>query len=66
MSNGLIAIISTLYERFFYAYSETPLLIVNAADVNLADDPLEVKNIANRIRGLEGGRHYFNPVAAAS
>jgi len=58
--------LSTLYERFFYTYSETPLLIVNVADVNLADDPLEVKNIANRISKLEGGRHYFNPVAAAS
>ncbi len=58
--------LSALYERFFYSYSDTPLLIVNAADVNLADDPLEVKNIANRISELEGGRHYFNPVAAAS
>jgi len=58
--------LSALYERFFYAYAQTPLLIVNASDVNLADDPLEVKNIANRISELEGGRHYFNPVAAAS
>lgn len=58
--------LSALYERFFYAYSETPLLIVNAADINLADDPLEVKNIANRISELEGGRHYLNPVSAVS
>lgn len=53
-----------LYERFFYAYSETPLLIVNAADINLAKDQQEVKNIANRISELEGGRHYLNPVSA--
>jgi deoxyguanosine kinase len=58
--------LSALYERFFHAYSETPLLIVNAADINLAEDPLEVRNIANRISQLGGGRHYLNPVAAVS
>jgi len=55
--------LSVLYERFFHSYTETPLLIVNAADINLADDPREVLRLAMRIRELEGGRHYFNPEA---
>lgn len=57
--------LSALYERFFHAYSETPLLIVNAADINLADDPDEVLRLGSRIRELEGGRHYFNPMAVS-
>ncbi len=40
--------LSVLYERFFHTYSQTPLLIVNAADINLADDPREVLRLAIR------------------
>lgn len=57
--------LSALYERFFHAYTSTPLLIVNAADINLADDPHEVLRLAERIREFEGGRHYFNPMAVS-
>ena len=57
--------LSALYERFFHGYTDTPLLIVNAADINLADDQREVLRLAERIRALQGGRHYFNPVAVS-
>lgn len=57
--------LSALYERFFHSYTDTPLLIVNAADINLADDPREVLRLASVIHELEGGRHYFNPVAVS-
>jgi len=52
--------LSSLYERFFHAYSDTPLLIVNAADINLADNDAEVEKLCTLINELEGGRHYFN------
>ena len=57
--------LSSLYERFFHSYSETPLLIVNTADINLADNPQEVDRLAGLIEELEGGRHYFNPRVAS-
>lgn len=56
--------LSSLYERFFHAYSDTPLLIVNAADINLAQEASEVDRIASLVSQLPGGRHYFNPVVA--
>ncbi len=52
-----------IYERFFHSYSESPLLIVNAADINLVDNPADVARLLEQIQGLEGGRHYFNPQA---
>ncbi|MFK8080326.1 MAG: deoxynucleoside kinase [Granulosicoccus sp.] len=55
--------LSSLYERYFHAYSETPLLIINTADINLADDVAEVDRLCKVISQLEGGRHYFNPMA---
>lgn len=55
--------LSALYERFFHAYNDTPLLIVNAAEINFADEPAEVLRLAERMAELDGGRHYFNPQA---
>ena len=54
--------LSALYERFFLDYTETPLLIVNTAEINLADDSGEVNRLADRIREIDGGRHFFNPL----
>jgi len=57
--------LGALYERFFHAYSDTPLLIVNASDINLADNALEVQRLTQVIEQLDGGRHYFNPMVAS-
>ncbi|MFK7857568.1 MAG: deoxynucleoside kinase [Granulosicoccus sp.] len=54
--------LSSLYERYFHGYSETPLLIINTTDINLADDASEVERLCKVIRELDGGRHYFNPM----
>ncbi len=55
--------LSALYERFFLDYTETPLLIVNTAEINLADDSGEVHRLVDQIREFEGGRQFFNPLA---
>ena len=55
-----------LYERFFHQYDASPLLIVNAAEINLADSPADFEMLIERIRSVDGGRHYVNPIASAS
>jgi len=55
-----------LYERFFHHYDASPLLIVNAAEINLADSPADFEALVERIRSFEGGRQYVNPIATAS
>jgi len=56
----------SIYERYFHEYAESSLMIVNASDINLADDRQDVSVLVDRIRQLEGGRHFFNPVASTS
>jgi len=53
------------YERFFHDYNRSALLIVNAADINLADNLAELEPLIGQIRMQQGGRHYFNPVVSA-
>ncbi len=54
------------YTRFFYQYTDAPLLIVNAAEINLVDDDNDFQALLDHIRTLKSGRHFFNPLPSAS
>lgn len=49
------------YSRFFLAYHGSPLLIVNAADLDFAHVEEHYGRLLEAILGCPGGRHYFNP-----
>ena len=51
------------YVRFFYQYNDAPLLIVNAADIDFANDVQDYNLLLERIMKNTSGRHYFNPGA---
>jgi len=53
--------ISNAYVEFFYHYNDSPLLIVNTADFNLAEGTENYELLLRHIRELPPGRHYFNP-----
>lgn len=49
------------YTRFFYDYSQSPLLIVNAADIDLVSNDADYALLLEQIKRARSGRHYFNP-----
>ena len=53
------------YARFFHAYDEGPLLIVNAAQIDPVNNDADFEQLFRQIEQTTGGRHFFNPVAAA-
>ncbi len=53
------------YARFFHAYNEGPLLIVNASDIDPINNEADYDQLFRQIERTTGGRHFFNPVAAA-
>ena len=53
--------ISEAYLKFFYDYGDSPLLIVNAADVNFIDNDEDYEQLLAQVRKINSGRHYFNP-----
>ncbi len=53
------------YIQFFYHYDNAPLLIVNAEDINFADNERDYELLLERIKMIAPGRHYFNPAAEA-
>ncbi len=53
------------YARFFHTYDEGPLLIVNASAIDPVNNDADYEQLFQQIERTSGGRHFFNPVAAA-
>jgi deoxyadenosine/deoxycytidine kinase len=49
------------YTRFFHYYDEAPLLIVNAAEIDFANNDEHYHELLTRVLGMNGARQYFNP-----
>jgi len=49
------------YARFFHAYDRSPLLIVNAAEIDPVNNQSDYDELLRVIKSIERGRHYFNP-----
>ena len=49
------------YTQFFYHYEDTPLLIVNTTEINLAQGNSDYYNLVKYILRGQPGRHYYNP-----
>jgi deoxyadenosine/deoxycytidine kinase len=54
--------LSDAYTRFFHQYTASPLLIVNAAEIDPTSDSRDFEELFAAIRRTQRGRHYFNPV----
>ena len=57
--------LSDSYVQFFYQYNNAPLLIVNAADIDFANNDDDYKLLYQQIINVEPGRRYFNPTQVA-
>lgn len=53
------------YARFFHSYDDGPLLIVNASDIDPINNEADYEQLFRQIERTTGGRHFFNPAAAA-
>jgi deoxyadenosine/deoxycytidine kinase len=49
------------YARFFHFYDAAPLLIVNAAEIDLVNDDAQYERLVEVVRGARTPRSYFNP-----
>lgn len=53
------------YARLFHYYEGAPLLIVNAAEIDLVGSDRDFEALLERVCRITRGRHYFNPLPPA-
>ena len=58
--------LSEAYTRMFHYYEAAPLLIVNAAHIDLVNSDQDYAALLEQIHVTSSGRQYFNPVSAVN
>ena len=49
------------YNRYFFYYTDTPLLVVNTSDIDFIDRPEDLAGMVNEIRSIRGGVQHYIP-----
>ncbi|MCL4874472.1 deoxynucleoside kinase [bacterium] len=52
------------YNRYFFYYSDTPLLVVNTTDIDFVNNPADLASLVKEIRSIKGGSQHYIPVAS--
>jgi deoxyadenosine/deoxycytidine kinase len=53
--------LNEVYSEFFLYYDGAPLLIVNASEMDLANNDRDYNHLVDYLLDIRSGRHYFNP-----
>lgn len=53
--------LNNAYMRFFHFYDKSPLLIVNAEEIDWVNNPNDYQNLVDYMLNIDSGRHYYNP-----
>lgn len=61
LTSEYLARLNEAYTRFFYDYNASPLLIVNAAEIDFAENEQDYQLILDYVCKIQSGRHYLNP-----
>ena len=58
---GYLDALIDAYTQFFHHYDDAPVLIVNAAEIDLANNQHHYEALLERLLAMEGTRQFFNP-----
>lgn len=54
------------YNRYFFYYNETPLLVVNTTEIDFVNNPADLANLVKEIRNMKGGAQHYIPIASGN
>ena len=52
------------YNHYFFHYTQTPLLVVNTADVNFAKSDQDVDDLQRQVRAMGKGTQDYVPLGS--
>lgn len=65
IGNDYLQRLADAYTTFFHRYESSPLLIVNATEMNFVDEEMHYQALVEHIKIVNSGKNYFNPLIEA-
>ena len=59
-----IARINEAFNTFFFHYEATPLLVINASEIDFVNVPGDLDNLVEQIKKMKGGTQYYIPIGS--
>lgn len=53
------------YDKYFFYYNDTPLLVVNTTEIDFVTNPSDLSNLIKEIKSIRGGCHHYIPLGSA-
>lgn len=64
ISYGYLDGINQAFNEFFFHYSDSPLLVINASDIDFVHVPEDFNDLVKQIRMIKSGTQYYNPISS--
>jgi len=61
IESGYLETLNQAYTEFFHYYDAAPLLVVNASEIDFANNDAHFEALLQQIAHMDGLRQYFNP-----
>jgi deoxyguanosine kinase len=55
--------INQAFNEFFFHYSDAPMLVVNASNIDFVNIPEDFEDLVNEIKKIRSGTQYYVPVS---
>ncbi len=62
VSSTYLAQLSDAYTSFFHYYEDSPLLIVNATEIDIVSHDEDYLRLLEQVNAISSGKHFFNPL----
>ncbi|HZX36306.1 MAG TPA: deoxynucleoside kinase, partial [Thermodesulfobacteriota bacterium] len=53
------------YNKYFFYYTDTPLLVVNTTEIDFVNNPQDLSNLVKEIKSIKGGTQHYIPLVTA-
>jgi len=52
------------YNKYFFFYTDTPLLVVNTTEIDFVNNPEDLSNLVKEIKSIKGGVQHYIPLGS--
>jgi len=56
--------INQAFNDFFFHYTDSPLLVVNASEIDFVHVPKDFDDLVEKIKEMRSGTHYYHPISS--